>query len=74
MPKENKDLNKTGKDFARYTSLAFEMMVIIGGGTWGAVWLDEQTGSEIPWFTITLAPLSVVASILLIIKDLTRKK
>ncbi|PKP04800.1 MAG: hypothetical protein CVU11_03550 [Bacteroidetes bacterium HGW-Bacteroidetes-6] len=74
MPKQSKDPRKQGADFARYSGLAFEMMVIIGGGTWGAVWLDDYLGNSTPWFTITIAPLSVVVAMYLIIKDLNRNK
>jgi len=74
MEKEKKDFKKSGNDFARFSGMAFEMLVIIGGMTWGAVWLDEQTGTETPWFTVVLAPLSVIIAVLLIIKDLNRNK
>ncbi len=74
MTKDNDDLKKKGNDFARFSGMAFEMLAIIGGMTWGAVWLDEQTGAEIPWFTIILSPLSVIIAVLLIIKDLNRNK
>lgn len=74
MPKDKEDLKKKGNDFARFSGMAFEMLVIIGGMTWGAVWLDKQTGTEIPWFTIILSPLSVIIAVLMIIKDLNRNK
>ncbi len=74
MEKDKKDYKKNGADFARYSGLAFEMMAIIGGGTWGGVWLDKQTGSDIPWFTIILSPLSVIVSLLLIVRDLNKNK
>ena len=74
MTKDNDDLKKKGNDFARFSGMAFEMLAIIGGMTWGSVWLDEQTGTEIPWFTIILSPLSVIIAVLMIIKDLNRNK
>ena len=74
MDKDKKDYKKTGADFARYSGLAFEMMAIIGGSTWGAVWLDKQTGCDIPWFTIILSPLSVIVSLILIVRDLNKNK
>ncbi|HPF01476.1 MAG: AtpZ/AtpI family protein [Bacteroidales bacterium] len=74
MTKDKEDLKKKGNDFARFSGMAFEMLVIIGGMTWGAVWLDKQTGTEIPWFTIILSPLSVIIAVLMIIKDLNRNK
>ncbi len=74
MTKDKEDLKKKGNDFARFSGMAFEMLVIIGGMTWGAVWLDEQTGTEIPWFTIILSPLSVIIAVLMIVKDLNRNK
>ena len=74
MTKDKDNLKKKVNDFARYSGMAFEMLVIIGGMTWVAVWLDKQTESEIPWFTIILSPLSVIIAVLLIIKDLNRNK
>jgi len=73
MKEDKKDLKKSGADFARYSGLAFEMMAIIGCGTWGGVWLDRQTGSDIPWFTVVLSPLSVIVSLLLIVRSLNNK-
>mgnify|MGYP002682436636 CR=1 FL=1 len=72
--KKHDDLKKKGNDFVRFSGMAFEMLVIIGGMTWGAVWLDKQTETEIPWLTIIFSPLSVIVAILLIIKDLNRNK
>ncbi len=74
MTKDKEDLKKKGNDFARFSGMAFEMLAIIGGMTWGSVWLDEQIGAEIPWFTIILSPLSVIIAGLMIIKDLNRNK
>ena len=72
--KKKPDLKKVGNDFAKYSSIAFEMLVIIGGLTWGGVWLDKKLQNETPWFTIILSPLSVIIALLVVLKDLNRKK
>ncbi|MBN2728240.1 MAG: AtpZ/AtpI family protein [Bacteroidales bacterium] len=64
--KKSKEVNK----YARFTSIAFEMMAVIGGLTWLGVWLDTKTRAETPWFTIVLAPFSVIAALLLVIRSL----
>jgi len=66
--KKNKEINR----YVRFTSIAFEMLVIIGGLTWLGVWLDTKTNTETPWFTIVLSPGSVIAALILVIRDLNR--
>ncbi len=74
MPTEPKERPKGPADFARYSGLAFEMLAIIGVGTWAGVWLDAYFNHETPWITATVAPLSVLISLYLVLKDLNRKK
>lgn len=74
MPTEPKEPRKAPADYARYSGLAFEMLAIIGVGTWGGVKLDEYLGNNTPWFTVVLAPLSVFISLYIVLKDLNRKK
>jgi len=50
-------------DFIRYSSLAFEMIVIMGIGTWSGVLIDDWLNLGFPAFTLGLMVLSVVGAI-----------
>lgn len=59
--------------YARYSSIAFQMLVIILAGVFGGYKLDQwlHTG---PVFTIICSFSSVVLAIYFVTKDLLRKK
>ena len=61
--------NKGVQDFAKYSSIAFQMIAIILVATWGGIKLDELTGFEKPVFTIILSLLGVFAAIYTIVRD-----
>lgn len=50
-------------DFIRYSNLAFEMMAIMGIGTWAGWLLDGWLDFKFPVFTLVLMVLSVVGAI-----------
>jgi F0F1-type ATP synthase assembly protein I len=50
-------------DFIRYSSLAFEMIIIMGAGVWLGVKLDQWLNTNFPIFTLVLMILSVIGSI-----------
>lgn len=63
--KENKEgFNK----FAKFSSMAIEMGVMIFLGAFGGNWLDKHFETEKPWFTIGLSLFAVIGSIYLVIK------
>jgi ATP synthase protein I len=62
---ENKDLN----NYAKYSGIAFQMVVIIAVTTWGGIKLDKLAGFETPVFTIILSLLGVLAAIYTAVKD-----
>jgi len=49
------------------------MIVIIGGGTYGGIRLDQYLGWKFPVFTVVLSLLSVTAAIWFAIKDFLKK-
>jgi hypothetical protein len=49
--------------FIRYSSLAFEMIVIMGAGVWLGVKLDQWLNMSYPVFTLSLMILSVIGAI-----------
>ncbi|MBW6502216.1 MAG: AtpZ/AtpI family protein, partial [Bacteroidales bacterium] len=64
-PEEQKKPNEPEKEkensglqnYARYSGMAFQMIVIIGLATWGGVKLDELLSMKTPVFTIVLSLL-----------------
>ena len=60
-------------DYARYSSLAMQMLVIIAGGILGGYQLDKYLKMGFPLFTVILSFLSVSLAIYVAIKDFIRK-
>ncbi|HZL12185.1 MAG TPA: AtpZ/AtpI family protein [Prolixibacteraceae bacterium] len=50
-------------DFIQYSSLAFEMIAIMGVGTWLGMNIDKWLDLSFPAFTLGLMILSVVGAI-----------
>jgi ATP synthase protein I len=73
MINENNKFNGINK-FIRYSSIAIEMIAIIGAGAYGGVKLDNWIGTEYPFFTLGLSLFAVFASTYLIIKQITNEK
>ncbi len=68
---KQKEKNKL-KTYAKYSNMGFQMLAIIGLGTYGGVKLDEYLSWKFPIFTIVLALLSVSIAIYISIKDLLK--
>jgi hypothetical protein len=60
-------------DYARYSSIAIQMLVIIAGGIFGGYQLDKYLNLKFPVFTVVLSFLSVAFAIYFVIKDLLKK-
>ena len=73
LPENRKQIQKPYNAYARYSNLAIQMLVIIGGGTYGGFRLDKFLGWKFPVFTIVLSLLSVTAAIWFAVKDLLKK-
>jgi hypothetical protein len=70
-PSEKK--KKALNSYARYSSVGFQMLLIILGGVFGGRALDHWLDLQFPVFTLVLTILAVVLSIYFVIKDLLRK-
>ena len=68
-PKKN-NLNS----YARYSSIAMQMLVIILLGVFGGYKLDQWLKLSFPVFTVVFSLLSVVIAIYTVVKDLLKKK
>jgi F0F1-type ATP synthase assembly protein I len=65
LNKKKKQLN----NYAKYTGLGIQMLVIIGAGVFGGYYLDSWLGNKFPVFLILLSLLSVGIAIYTAIKD-----
>ena len=72
-PEDRKQIQNRYNAYARYSSFAIQMMVIIAAGTYGGFRLDKYLGWKFPLFTVVLSLLSVVAAIWYAIKDFLKK-
>lgn len=61
-------------DFIRYSSLGFEMMAIIGVGTFGGYKIDQWMKNDFKGFTFGLMIFSVVLAIIYGTRSLLKKK
>jgi len=60
------------KSLLRYTGIATQMASIILIGVFGGIKLDEYLALETPIFTLVFSLLSVVFSMYIVIKDLSK--
>jgi F0F1-type ATP synthase assembly protein I len=66
------DPKKSLNVYARYSSIAFQMIAIILLGTYGGLKIDDWLDTK-PIFTIILLLFSVVLSIYFVVRDLLKK-
>ena len=69
---EKKPENDGISNYARYTGLGIQMIIIILITVWGGIKLDELFLLETPVFTVILSLLGVAAAIYTAIKDFIR--
>ena len=68
--KQRKPLN----DYAKYSSIAFQMVAIMLLGVLGGYWLDKWLTNDKHIFIVILSILSVVLAIYSVTKDLLNNK
>lgn len=73
MKKEEQKGKKALKSYARYSSIAFQMLVIILAGVFGGRELDRWLDLGFPVFTLGFTILAVLLAIYTVIKDLLKK-
>lgn len=59
-------------NYAKYSSIAFQMLAIILLGVFGGIKLDKVVPMEFPLFTVLFTILAVILSLYYTIKDLIR--
>ena len=70
---KQKKKKKAINAYARYSSIAFQMLVIMLAGVFGGRELDKWLDWDFPVFTLVLTILAVFLAIYTVIKDLIRK-
>jgi uncharacterized membrane protein YfcA len=71
--KQKRNKQRGFDTFIRYSSLGFEMMAIIGLGTFLGFKIDHWMGNEFKAFTFGLMIISVVVSVLFGVRNLLKK-
>lgn len=72
MPKQKKDESPL-KFYAKYSSLGFQMIVIIVGAAFGGREIDKYTNWEFPIFTVSLTILSVIVAVVYGMRELFKQ-
>jgi F0F1-type ATP synthase assembly protein I len=70
LEKKKKSLD----NYTRYSSIAFQMLIIILIGVFGGIKLDEWLKLSVPVFTIVLSILAVILSIYTVTRDLLKPR
>ncbi|MDP4266564.1 MAG: AtpZ/AtpI family protein [Bacteroidota bacterium] len=66
-------LKKQLNNYAKYSSLGFQMLFIILAGVFGGLKIDEWLSLKYPIFTVLLSIISVILSIYYAIKDFIKR-
>lgn len=64
---------KSLDNYAKYSSIGLQMLVIILAGAWGGTRLDRLTHWKFPLFTLVLSLTAVIFAIYVAIKDFIKK-
>ena len=70
--KNEKQQPKPLNAYAKYSSLGFQMAIIIGGGCYGGYKLDEHFNNTNSVFTIIFSLLSIGLAMYVVIKDIIK--
>jgi len=62
------------KFYAKYSSLALQMIVIIVGAAFGGREIDKLTSWEFPVFTVSLTILGVIISVIYGMREIFKHK
>lgn len=72
-PDEDK-AKKQVRNYAKYSSMAFQMLAAIGLCTWAGVKLDDYFQTKFPVWTLVLLFIGIFGGMYWSVKDLIRKK
>ncbi|TWR23862.1 AtpZ/AtpI family protein [Mucilaginibacter pallidiroseus] len=72
MAENEQNQNSGGKGvnaYAKYTGLAFQMIIVIGVFAFAGYKIDEATGHDVKWVTAALSLVGVFVSLYLVIRS-----
>lgn len=75
LPPDDADAPRSNdrlRSFAKYSSIAFQMLATIGLSAWAGVWLDGHFHTKNPWWTIGLMLSGVLVALYQVIRSLTK--
>lgn len=67
---EQDDLGKQANSYVKYSGMAFQMVLIIGGMTFVGYKIDQSAGHSTMWVTAIMSLVGVFISLYLIIRSL----
>ncbi|MFP2997947.1 AtpZ/AtpI family protein [Spongiivirga sp. MCCC 1A20706] len=70
--KPSQQKHKTSKSYAVYSGIAFQMIVIIGGGTYLGVKLDEKFPNKHSIYTVICSLFAVLISIYFVVRRIIK--
>lgn len=70
MDQQKHPKKKSFKTYARFSGIVFQMIAIIVAGSYIGVRLDENFPNENNWYTISLSLISVIISVIVVIKNI----
>ncbi|MES2836038.1 MAG: AtpZ/AtpI family protein [Bacteroidota bacterium] len=65
---------KQPNNFIKYSSMAIQMLAVIGGSVWLGDYLDEKNNTTKPYYTMVLSLIGIFVSIYLTLKDFIKKE
>lgn len=68
-----KEDNNLKRNLAKFSSLAFQMAFIIGGGTFLGDYLDENQENAFPLWTLILSLTSVGLALYYVLKEIIKR-
>lgn len=74
MKRTKHKLGKSLNNYVKYSNMSVQMAIIIGGGTYLGIKLDQKWNLTFPWMTLTLSLFSIFVAIYLMIKDFIKPK
>lgn len=72
-PRKKPKFTRSLNHYARYSNMAFQMMLIIVIGVFGGIKLDEKLNSK-PIFTLICSIAGLAVALYVVIKDVLRSK
>lgn len=73
-PIDPQKATKNLKEYARYSNLGIQMIVVIMLGVFGGIKLDKWLQMKFPIFTVVLSFIGVILGIYIGLKDFIRTK